>query len=85
QLFSDSNPDLYELSCGTLLSCKALGKQSLQLIDITDILSVVGMVPHSPKLPSGVIENWFFVVEKSGLEIANSGPEADDGGDEPEG
>ncbi|KIK77011.1 hypothetical protein PAXRUDRAFT_168111, partial [Paxillus rubicundulus Ve08.2h10] len=80
-LFSESHPELLELSHGTLMTCTLLGQPSLHLIDIKDILSVVGMVPHSLTLPSGVVENRFFVVEKSGLEIAHSGPEADDGDD----
>ncbi|KIK75349.1 hypothetical protein PAXRUDRAFT_41724, partial [Paxillus rubicundulus Ve08.2h10] len=77
-LFSKSHPELLKLSHGTLMTCTSLGQPSLHLIDVKDILSVVGMVPHSLTLPSGVVENRFFVVEKSGLKIACSGPEVDD-------
>ncbi|KAF9218997.1 hypothetical protein BS17DRAFT_671204, partial [Gyrodon lividus] len=63
-------PKLLELSHGTLMTCTSLGQPSLCHIDVRDILSVVGLVPHSLTLPSGLVENRFFVVEKSGLDIA---------------
>ncbi|KAG0694981.1 hypothetical protein DFH29DRAFT_880324 [Suillus ampliporus] len=46
------------------------------LLDLSfqaSIKAVVGMVPHTPRLPSGVVENRFFLVEKLGLDIATFG------------
>jgi len=36
------------------------------------------MVPHTPRLPTGETEDHSFVVEKSGLDVACTGPVDDD-------
>lgn len=79
RLFSTCDCRLFDLSHGSLMTSTFQGPESPCLLDVKEIISVVGMVPHSVQLPSCVVEDRFFVVEKSGLEIARSGPEEDEG------
>ncbi|KAF9219884.1 hypothetical protein BS17DRAFT_716393 [Gyrodon lividus] len=43
----------------------------IQVIDIKAIISVVGMIPHTPHLPSGVTEDHFFLLERPGLDLTH--------------
>jgi hypothetical protein len=72
-VFSPPDADLIGLSNQTFLSCKYLGDEGLQVIDITSIKSVIAMIPHHPTLPSGIVEDRFFVVERPGLDISHFG------------
>ncbi|KAG2099859.1 uncharacterized protein F5147DRAFT_754682 [Suillus discolor] len=76
-VFSAPDADLVQLSNQTVLSCKYLGDEGLCVVDVTSIKSVVAMIPHRPTLPSGVIEDRFFVLERPGLDIYQFGVEQD--------
>ncbi|KAG2050403.1 hypothetical protein BDR06DRAFT_850683, partial [Suillus hirtellus] len=76
-VFSAPDADLVQLSNQTVLSCKYLGNEGLCVVDVTSIKSVVAMIPHCPTLPSGVIEDCFFVLEHPGLNISQFGVEQD--------
>jgi len=71
QLFSAPDHALLTISHHTVSSCLAL--QDIRAVSIRDILSVVRMIPHTPRLPSGVTEARFFVLEKPGLDVSQLG------------
>jgi len=73
-LYSNPHPHLLERSYGILASCMKLGEESLQMIKITDIRSVVAMIPHRPVI-HGVAEDRYFLAEKTGMDIAHFGSE----------
>ena len=68
-MYSDPDPFLFKESGGTVLACKYNGDSTLIAINFSAIISVVGMVPHSFSCLSST-EDWRFVVEKPGLDIA---------------
>jgi hypothetical protein len=72
-LYSLPQPELLALSYGALISCIHEGEESLCVVDVNTIQSVVGMIPHKPTLPNGQVEERFFLVEKTGLDIARCG------------
>ncbi|KAG2342178.1 hypothetical protein BDR05DRAFT_976597 [Suillus weaverae] len=72
-MFSLPDQELLDLSCLTVSLCRHDEDDDVRVIDLKSILSVIGMVPHQPTLPSGVTEDRFFVVEKPGLDIATFG------------
>lgn len=77
-LYSAPDPDLLEISSGTLLVCRYHGDESLILVDAHAIKSVVAMVPFMERLGNGrqrCHEGRFFVVEKPGLSLAELGME----------
>ncbi|KAL4077692.1 hypothetical protein J3A83DRAFT_4356622 [Scleroderma citrinum] len=76
-LYSDSHPYLLDQSYGVLASCTKLGAASLQVIEILAIQSVVAMVPHCPMV-HGIAKDRYFLVEKTGMEIAHFGLEEND-------
>lgn len=76
-LYSNPHPHLLERSYGVLASCTKLGEESLQIIKITDIRSVVAMIPHCPVV-HGVAQDRYFLAEKTGMDIACFGLENDD-------
>ncbi|KAG2337345.1 hypothetical protein BDR05DRAFT_978538 [Suillus weaverae] len=78
-LYSLPQPELLALSYGALIFCIHEGEESLCVIDVNTIQSVVGMIPHKPTLPNGQVEEWFFLVEKTGLDIACCGLQDDNG------
>jgi hypothetical protein len=81
-IYSEPDPALYTESAGTVLACRYTGDSSVIVVDFTSIISVVGMVPHEfPCL--NVEEDWHFVVEKPGLDVASLGGVCDneEGGD----
>ncbi|KAI0372483.1 hypothetical protein BV20DRAFT_939965 [Pilatotrama ljubarskyi] len=76
-MFSPPDRAILTESVGALLACMYQGDASRAVIPITDIMSVIAMVPlplspHETALPSAeqLKENRFFVVEKLGLEVA---------------
>ncbi|KIK25410.1 hypothetical protein PISMIDRAFT_96864 [Pisolithus microcarpus 441] len=75
--YSQPHTDLLEKSYGVLASCMKPAQPSLQVIKISDIRSVVAMIPHCPII-HGVAEERYFLVEKSGMEIARFGVEDDE-------
>ncbi|KAG2030702.1 hypothetical protein BDR03DRAFT_936586 [Suillus americanus] len=76
-VFSAPDADLVRLSNQTVLSCKYLGDEGLRVVDVNSIKSVVAMILHRPTLPSGVIEDRFFVLERPGLNVYQFGVEQD--------
>ncbi|KAG1802426.1 hypothetical protein EV424DRAFT_1331454 [Suillus variegatus] len=71
-MYSQPDADLLDLSFQAVSSCAYL-EDDIRVVNIKSIKAVVGMVPHKPTLPSGVVENRFFLVEKPGLDIATFG------------
>ncbi|KAI6004299.1 hypothetical protein EDD15DRAFT_2156968 [Pisolithus albus] len=76
-LYSQPDANLLDKSYSVLASCTKLGEASLQVIKISDIRSVVAMIPHRPII-HGVAEGRYFLVEKTGMEIAHFGLEDDE-------
>ncbi|KAG2348889.1 hypothetical protein BDR05DRAFT_973113 [Suillus weaverae] len=73
QLFSLPNADLLRLSLHTIISCSKL--EEICVIDVKQVLSVVAMIPHNPRLPAGLMEEGerFFMLEKPRLDLSNVG------------
>ena len=59
-LYSHPHPHLFEDSYGALISSRKLSKESLHVIEITAICSVVSMVPHCIQLQEGGMQDRFF-------------------------
>ena len=75
-VYSDPDSILYKESLGTVVACRYTGDSSLIVANFTSILSVVAMVPWKfPRLDSD--EDWRYVVEKPGLDVARLGGEWD--------
>ncbi|KAG1812448.1 uncharacterized protein BJ212DRAFT_1301462 [Suillus subaureus] len=72
-LFSLPDNELLELLSHVVTSCAYYGDDGIHVIDIKSITDVVTMVPHHPRLPSEVVEDHFFMVEKPGLDVASFG------------
>ncbi|KAG2349710.1 hypothetical protein BDR05DRAFT_972677 [Suillus weaverae] len=71
QMYSPPDDQLLQLSSHTVVSCALLDEVSV--VNVKKIMSVVTMIPHEPRLPSGITEDCFFMLEKPGLDIANFG------------
>ncbi|KAF8834607.1 hypothetical protein BDN67DRAFT_992628 [Paxillus ammoniavirescens] len=71
RLYSAPDHDLLTLSSQVVTSCKLLDE--LVVVNIKRIRSVVGMVPHTPTLPSGISEGRFFLVERPSLDVSDLG------------
>ncbi|KAG1792516.1 uncharacterized protein HD556DRAFT_1239417 [Suillus plorans] len=71
RMYSLPDEDLLRLSSHTVASCTHL--DTVSIVDVKQIISIVVMVPHRPTLPSGVTEDCFFMVEKPGLDVSNLG------------
>ncbi|KAG1833181.1 hypothetical protein EV424DRAFT_1312206 [Suillus variegatus] len=71
QLYSTPDESLLKLSSQTVASCTRLDE--FCILDVKKIRSVVGMIPHTPTLPSGVTEPRFFMMERPGFDISNLG------------
>ena len=65
-LYSPPNPDLLKATFNTLRSCTA--GDSVKVIEVKHIRAIIAMVPHQPF--GTELEQCYFVVEKSGLEVA---------------
>ena len=79
-LYSCPDPYLLHESFRTVASCTKLEEESLTVIQISAIQAVVAMIPH--KMSQAVDkENRYFLVEKSGMELAQFGEEDDDDDD----
>ncbi|KAG0692379.1 hypothetical protein DFH29DRAFT_817662 [Suillus ampliporus] len=71
QMYSAPDESLLRLSSQTVASCTRL--ETIAIVNVKNIISMIAMVPHRPTLPSGVTEDHFFMVEKPGLDISNLG------------
>ncbi|KAG6839509.1 hypothetical protein C0991_001958 [Blastosporella zonata] len=76
-LYSRPNTDLLRDSSNTLWTCKKTGDKRLVVVDVKSIEAVVCMAPHSVEMLGAGWEEWVFVVEKPGLEVANLGGAAE--------
>jgi hypothetical protein len=72
-LYSIPDPELLKLSSGMVASCIYHGDDEIFVVDVKSITDVVAMVPHRPQSPPGVVEDRYFMVEKSGLDVASFG------------
>ncbi|KAG1844003.1 hypothetical protein C8R48DRAFT_780461 [Suillus tomentosus] len=80
-VYSRPDPELLQKSMQTVWSCKYHGDEALQLVSAKSIQSVVAMIPHRPKLQSGVVEDRFFLLEKPGLGLVTVDEEVKDEAD----
>jgi hypothetical protein len=71
RMYSLPDEALLQLSSQTVASC--IHPNEVVVVNIKNIVSVVAMIPHRPMLPSGVVEDRFFMLEKPGLEISMLG------------
>ena len=76
-LYSQPHPCLFEDSYGVLVSSRKLGEESLCVLEVTALCSVIGMVPHCVQLQEGGMQDRFFLVQKMGMELAYIGTEYD--------
>ncbi len=70
-MWSGPDWDLLEESSNTVYSCVYRGQADLQVIDAKVIMSIVAMVPMTPR--EGDHSARFFLLEKPGLEITALG------------
>ncbi len=80
-VYSDPDADLLESSCHTLWSCEYTGDNSLQVVSIKDIESVVAMVPHP--IPADIalankLRGRVYVGEQMGLDVISMAGIVDD-------
>ena len=54
----------------TLWSCEYQGDTAFRFIDAKTIQSVVAMIPHKPVIEAQQLGEWFYLVEKPGLDVA---------------
>ena len=69
--YSLPDDSLLKSSSHTLVSSRF--SDELVIVQIKSIKSVVRIIPHHLKHPSGIIEDRFFVMEKPGLDISKLG------------
>ncbi|KAG6825417.1 hypothetical protein H0H92_003754 [Tricholoma furcatifolium] len=72
-LYSRPNAELLQKSSNTLWTCKKPVDDRIIVTNVKSIEAVVCMAPHSVELLGNGWENWVFVVEKPGLDVANLG------------
>jgi hypothetical protein len=70
-VWSDPDADMLRRSSNTVYSCVYRGQTDLRVIDAKTIMSVVAMVPMTPR--DGDRSSRFFLLEKPGLEITALG------------
>ena len=66
--YSEPDVDLLAASHGTFISCKYLGDDNVQVIDVSRIQSVVAMVPHRLE-KHNMQDQYYFLVERPGLDV----------------
>ncbi|KAG1817421.1 hypothetical protein EV424DRAFT_1324335, partial [Suillus variegatus] len=69
-VYSDPHQDLLQRSFHTVFACHHRGDNSLRLIEICAIQSVVAMVPH--QFP-GINGTLYYLIERPGLDIIRIG------------
>lgn len=74
-LYLPPNEDFLTQSHGALVSCTKLRGDGLCVIDISSIQSIMAMIPYSHP---GVFLDQYFLVEKTGMQLAHFGFENDD-------
>ncbi|KAG6824974.1 hypothetical protein H0H92_005267 [Tricholoma furcatifolium] len=83
-LYSRPNSDLLRQSSYTLWTCKRVSGDRMIVVDAKAIQSVVCMAPHSTETLGAEWEDWVFLVEKPGLDIAELSGAVESGGREDE-
>jgi hypothetical protein len=73
-IYSPPDAHLLDISSGTLWACRYQADQNLQVVDVKDIASVVGM----PPLPHHPVPGTRFVAERVGLNIDTMGSVEED-------
>ena len=68
---SQMDEALLKDSSHTFVSSKLSGE--FVVICIKSIKSIIGMIPHCLKRPSGTTEDCFFLLEKPGLDVSQLG------------
>lgn len=68
-LYSSPDANLLQLSYGTVYSCMYRGENSLRVVEANTIHSVVVIVPFTHPASN---KTPYFVVEKPGLELADT-------------
>ena len=71
------NPRLLEESSNTLMVCQYMGDAALKIIPVKKIASCIAMVPFNDPA-----DDYFFVCEKVGLEMAQMAGAQEEIGDE---
>ncbi|KAG6874707.1 hypothetical protein C0992_006918 [Termitomyces sp. T32_za158] len=83
-LYSRPNSNLLRESYCTLWTCKRASGERVVVVDAKAIQSVVCMAPHSVEMLGDGWEDWVFLVEKPGLDIAELSGVFEAGGHEDE-
>ena len=76
-VFTAPDPRLLEESSNTLMVCKYLGNAALKVIPVKKIAICIAMVPFNEPA-----DDYFFVCEKVGLEMAQMAGAQEELGDE---
>ncbi|PBK94769.1 hypothetical protein ARMGADRAFT_927209, partial [Armillaria gallica] len=72
-IYSPPDAVLLHESSRTVYSCEHQGDTGLHAVFISDIAAIVAMVPLFDVTGEGEViipENWYFLVEKPGLDVA---------------
>ena len=69
-LYSTLDLRLLKAFHNTLWLCEHQGDLALLFIDAKTIQSVIAMIPHTPVIELQQLGEWFFLVEKPGLDVA---------------
>ena len=72
-VYSSPLPDLLTRSHGTFKSCKYFGDLNLIVVDVTSIKAVVVMIPHSPPGIDVGEDQYYYLVERPGLDVTDLG------------
>ncbi len=74
--YSDPHSDLLMQSSHTVWACHLLGDAGLTVVDVTDIIACVAMIPRDalPRVP-GYTTVPYFVMEKIGDHVATDSTE----------
>lgn len=68
-MYGAPDPHLLEASSGVVWAAPYRGEDSLAVIEVSSIVSVVGMIPHDFDTPTtNGVETLWFVLEKLGAE-----------------
>ncbi|KAI0054504.1 hypothetical protein BV25DRAFT_1873322 [Artomyces pyxidatus] len=71
RMYSEPDAEMLEASYNTVWSCTYLGPEATVVVPVSDILSVIAMVPFPNQHHLAYEEKTFFLVEKPGLEVAS--------------
>jgi hypothetical protein len=75
-LYSPPDEHLLQHSHNTLIVCRYQGEETLVIIDVKSILSVVAMVPFRYAING--LDNYYFMIEKIGLDVVDTDADEDE-------